>query len=198
MPGPRFISDSIIAVLILYFVFSALRQLAIIIQLSLSPDQTVPRWKRVLLKGWFWNKSRLFPVFTFFGHLPEIEVHLLFRDKLANQQMTPWKQVDYEFNPVIRWLWNPDRRRQKALVDLTGTLLILLFREPDPQFPNLFRQATYIKLATYMAGLPSMSGTIGRQFLLAATPIPPDSRPLEIVFISPLHPISNSGRESFL
>ena len=191
MSSATFISSSINILLILYFVFSVFRQLAIILQSNLRSGQAVSPWGRFLVKHRFWSRSRLFPMFAFFASLPEFDVHLLVRDKLANQQLTPWKLVEYRFNPAIRWLWNPDRRRQKAVGDLTGGFLTLLFQEQDPEFPGLFSQPIYIKLATYMAGLPSMRGTIGRQFLLAVTPIPPDSRPLEILFVSPLHSVSN-------
>lgn len=185
-------SALIIAVLIVFFVLSALAQLSRIVQLSTQPNQPLGRWKRVLVTNWLWNKWRAIPVFTFFAYTPEVEIHLMFRDMLSDQELTPWRLVHYECHQSLKWLWNPDRRRYKAVMELTGSLMMLLFGEQDPEFPSLFSWPPYIKLVAYTSGLPRATATTARQFLLVATPIPADSGPPEILFISPLRPTPKS------
>jgi hypothetical protein len=129
-------------------------------------------------------------VFTFFAYVPEREIQLLFRDRLFDQQLTSWKMLYYERNEILKWIWNPDRRRQKAVQDLTGGLLSLLAHEKDLTFPSLFSSPSYRKLATYISGLPCTCLTVERQFMIAMRPIPDSDLPAQILFISPMRRVA--------
>jgi hypothetical protein len=188
--GARMIAAITIAALGVFFVLSILTQVSRV--LSSAPAPSSPTfWRRLLLGNRIWNRWRAIPVFTFFAYVPEREIQLLFRDRLYDQQLTSWKKLYYERNEILKWVWNPDRRRQKAALDLTSGLLTLLSQEKDISFPTLFSSAAYRKLATYVSGLPRTGLTEERQFMIAITPIPDADQPPQILFISPMHPISS-------
>jgi hypothetical protein len=188
--GPRMIAAIVIAALGTFFVLSILTQVSRVMSGSpASSSHTLGR--RFLLGNRIWNRWRAIPVFTFFAYVPEREIQLLFRDRLFDQQLTSWKMLYYQRNEFLKWVWNPDRRRQKAVQDLAGGLLSLLAQEKDITFPNLFSSAAYRKLATYISGLPHTCLTVERQFMIAMTPIPNAEQPPQILFISPMRPVAS-------
>jgi hypothetical protein len=183
------ISVFVVCALALFFICSVLAQCSRI----LGPDhrKAIPAgWKRLLLDGnQLWNRWRAIPVFTFFSYVPDREIWLLFRDRLCNQDLTPWKTVEYECNTVWKCFWNPDRRRQKAVMDLTGALLNFMVKQEELSLSSIVSSRSFARLITYTKGLPRTRLTAERQFMIAATPISTGDQTVRILFISPMSPI---------
>lgn len=176
-------------VLAVYFVLSVIRQVTLVFPrmrafngspggARVTPDRPVP-----------WN-SRLLPVWTFFSAVPDYDVELLIRDRLVDQQYTPWRAAPYQRTAAIRWLWNPDRRRGKAIVDMSARLQFALATHRDMTAVDLASLGPYTGLLTYARGLPRSPLSDQRQFMIARTFARHRGKAPHIMLISPLFPLS--------
>jgi hypothetical protein len=70
----------------------------------------------------------LVPIWTFFAPNPGMtDYYLLYRDRLADGSFDNWREVDLKQseNGVRLALWNPTKRRHKALTDMVSVLIRL-------------------------------------------------------------------------
>lgn len=60
----------------------------------------------------------MIPAWSFFAPNPGTsDIHLLYRDKLIDGNVTYWKQIRWETN-AVRVVWNPHKRLQKGISDM--------------------------------------------------------------------------------
>jgi hypothetical protein len=119
-----------------------------------------PRWLRVI------DIFGLIPVWTFFAPNPGMtDYYLLYRDRMPDGSMNNWKKVELKGseNGLSLALWNPTKRRQKALSDLL-TSSVELFRERD--FDVVSASVPYLLLLNFITSRPHALGTSCTQFMV--------------------------------
>ena len=139
----------------------------------------------------------LIPNWSFFAPRPvTFDYHLLYRDELWDLRLTDWTEVSIvEERPWWRFLWNPSRRRKKALFDSCSMLLRLssaLKKEGNTNPSALHRAVPYLMLLSYVSQLehPMARGT---QFLVMRT-FGPDSEPKpSLAFMSQFHALEDGA-----
>lgn len=76
----------------------------------------------------------LAPNWNFFAPYPgKWDYHLLYRDRLADDSLTEWREADEltETPHRFKWGWNPQMFRMKALVDFNQGLTKVVSGDPD-------------------------------------------------------------------
>jgi hypothetical protein len=75
----------------------------------------------------FFNKLNILPIWTFFAPRPGItDLHLLFRDRKADNSCSDWTEIDvFEKRETYHFLWNPLKRNNKLIVDALSQLKTL-------------------------------------------------------------------------
>jgi hypothetical protein len=114
----------------------------------------------------------LVPTWKFFAPNPgTTDYHLVFRDRLASGELTPFREVP-ALNPardLFAWAWYPRRRLCKAVTDAVVNLLRDAERA-EPGEPGLYKlTVAYLTLANYVSGLPASAEAQSRQFLILAS-----------------------------
>jgi hypothetical protein len=142
--------------------------------------------KRLPCRSW-----RAFPSWTFFSYVPDHDIRLLFRDELIDSQLTPWNLVYFDRNTAIKSLWNPDRRRQKAVIDLAGSLVSQIAELDRPALEPLIQARCYRRLVSYVGSLPRTNLTRSRQFLIAKTSTMSRPEKYEVLVVSPLNSVGS-------
>lgn len=119
-----------------------------------------PAWLRAL------DIFGLLPVWTFFAPNPGMtDFYLLYRDRLPDGSLDNWKKVDLKRseNGLRLALWNPAKRRQKALSDLISMLARLAHhRGPEA----LMATVTYVLILNFITSCEHSLGTTGTQFMV--------------------------------
>jgi hypothetical protein len=145
-----------------------------------------------------WVKSRdvlaLIPAWTFFAPNPGTrDYELLYRDLLVDGLYTPWKEVERPVGSFTRALWNPAKRRQKAVVDLCSILIRMASRtKTELGAKQLVISVPYLNLLTYVSKLETSPLSAYRQFLIATTfGYHSDKKP-EICYVSNLHALDEA------
>ena len=153
--------------------------------LSILAQFSQHKWVR-----WFkyYDIFALIPVWTFFAPNPGVtDFRLLYRDKLFDGQYTPWKEVEYSDSSLFCTIWNPDKRRQKAIVDNCIFLLQDIGRNIKNK--SILVSTPYLVILTYVMAMPRSSLSEYRQFLIGRTFGYHTSKEPEILFISHPHKI---------
>ena len=147
-------------------------------------------WNHVMKYDWF----SLLPEWHFFAPRPgRRDDHLVFRD-LVDGQPGAWQEVDVgEARLAFRWLWNPCRFRQKALMDLVNGLLKTRKRYREHQLDQRSEQLSlpYLGLLAWVSAQPVESRPCLRQFALVASMGHGLDRALRIVYVSQMHRIAD-------
>ena len=131
----------------------------------------------------------LIPSWTFFAPNPVVsDYQILYRDKLLNGQFSNWKQVQYRNNSILHSIWNPDKRKRKAIANYCKT--ILKSASKNPKNDAILLSFPYLVILTYIMSMPKNPVCKYRQFLIARTFGYISSKPPDILFISPLHNLS--------
>ncbi len=175
------ISSLIVAALAAFLTLSAVNQAAI-----LFADHNSSRWwRRALMRFRVYCRRLYLPLWTFFSWVPEFNLRLLIRDRLSSGELTPWRAVHY-ITSASRLIWNPDRRREKATLQLSSVLLAAMLRDSNISDGKIFTSSGYLALSEYCRrGVPRSPISVSRQFMIVKTFFAKDSRPSEICFISP-------------
>lgn len=114
-----------------------------------------------------WDVFMLLPSFRFFAPTPSVhDLHLLYRDRLADGYVAAWREVPLPLPPPwINPLWNPGRRERKALFDATQHLARQINeRSPEPR--AILLSIPYLILLNYVSGLPRLCAASTTQFLV--------------------------------
>ena len=160
----------VIAVLTAWFVLTLIAQF-----------WTVPWVAR--LKSY--DLAEVVPGWSFFAPNPGTsDSELLYRDELVDGELGPWRAVRFARASLLRAVWNPQKRRRKALVDLCSSLLTEAAASPERNavligFP-------YIAVLSHVSSFPSGPLSKRRQFILARSFSETGKEP-EVMFISGWH-----------
>ncbi len=122
----------------------------------------------------------LVPIWTFFAPNPgDTDVHLLFRDRDQDGRVTCWREVKLTGRRWILDLWSPQRRINKAIVDVAYDLArpddVTQDAQPAPDGPLLVNKRRvlsfpYLLILNYVSSLTGDFGAVERQFAIARTP----------------------------
>lgn len=143
-------------------------------------------WEHVVRHDWL----RLVPSWTFFAPRPgRRDDHLVFRD-FEHGLAGCWHEVDVgEAWLPLRWLWNPYRFRQKALMDLVNGLLKTRRRYRERQLDQSVEQLSlpYFGLLAWVSSQPVATRPCLRQFAVVASMGHGLDRALRIIYVSHIH-----------
>jgi hypothetical protein len=107
----------------------------------------------------------LLPVWTFFApHPGTTDYYLLYRDRLRDGSLDPWREVELKpaENGLRLALWNPGKRRHKAVSDVVGALL----RSRGRHGEGLVVTVPYILVLNAVTARPHAPGATGTQFMI--------------------------------
>ena len=141
-----------------------------------------------------WDHFGLLPCFTFFSLAPDFDFRLLYRDKLVDGQFSPWRLIETKMSRW-KWLWNPGKRKIKALDDICHAMISMAASELRCQKTHLLTQFPYLELAYHVSGIAPAALSRQRQFMVARTFGYISDRQPEILFISPLFRLPAAVRE---
>jgi hypothetical protein len=133
------------------------------------------------------DRLTIIPRWSFFAPIPGTsDYHLLVRDKLVGGTLSTWREVDVHVQPrtALAFLWNPDKRSNKALFDITS-MLLQIASKANHQHETVCLSLPYLMLLNTVSSLPRSPFTVGRQFMLVKTDGPgtaPDA-----LFVSNVH-----------
>lgn len=133
------------------------------------------------------DKLAITPSWRFFAPIPGTsDYHLLARDKFVGGTVGAWQEADINSKQrtALAFLWNPDKRSNKALFDVTTTLLQVASKAND-QHETIPLSIPYLILLNAVSNLPRSPFTTGRQFMLVKTD-GPGALP-DLLFISNMH-----------
>jgi hypothetical protein len=149
--------------------------------------QCSPRWWHALSR---YDWLCLVPSWTFFAPRPgRRDDHLVYRD-VERGQAGAWTEVDVgDARPRLRWIWNPCRFRQKALMDLVNGLHKTRRGYREHQIDDGIDQFSlpYLGLLAWVSTQPAASWSRLRQFAVVATMGHGPERRVKVVFVSKLH-----------
>jgi len=119
-----------------------------------------PTWLRAL------NVFGLIPIWTFFAPNPGMtDYYLLYRDRLPDGSFDNWRKVELKKseNSFRLALWNPTKRKHKALSDMINSLSRLAnYRGGEA----LIITVPYILILNFIISRPHSLGTNGTQFMI--------------------------------
>lgn len=134
----------------------------------------------------------LIPAWTFFAPNPGTrDFELLFRDRLVEGQYTPWKELERPVGSILRAIWNPAKRRQKAVVDMCSLLTRMAAgNKTELGARQVVLSVPYLGLLTYVSSLKAGPLSTSRQFLIATTFGHHSDKKPEILYVSHLHALN--------
>jgi hypothetical protein len=111
----------------------------------------------------------LIPRWTFFAPKPgTTDFQVLFRDRLFDDQLTSWRELDSSSGSVyLRWIWNPDKRKSKAIFDIAITLPGTVLE--DPTDASTVVSIPYLCLLKQACSAPRNRLSVETQFAVAMT-----------------------------
>lgn len=129
------------------------------------------------------------PTWTFFAPNPAVQdFTLLYRDKDRAGDLTSWKVFDYSPpSPLVRWLWNPGKRRSKVIHDMATVWLLMLDR--DPSSDAYLLSVPYLCLLHQASVIPRCEAPVATQIAIASVHSHESEKPAEILVVSPFHRI---------
>jgi len=141
-----------------------------------------PKFKLHLRKrDWF----LLVPEWRFFAPRPaQTDFHLLYRDRFPDGSVTEWTEV--QLVNERGWgcvIWNPRKRRSKALFDVVLELFSLATLLDQAQ---VFSTA-YLTLLNYISNLPRSISPEFTQFLLIQSYGSSQEKEPDVMYLSKLH-----------
>lgn len=108
----------------------------------------------------------LVPIWTFFAPTPGMsDYYLLYRDRLPDGSLDNWRKVELKppGNGFRLALWNPTKRKQKALSDMVSALIRLAKQQKGE---GLIVTVPYILILNFITSRPHSLGTSGTQFMV--------------------------------
>src|SRR5262249_31136977 len=116
--------------------------------------------------------------------------HLLYRDRTSDGKLSPWREVPGE-RPQrgIAAFWNPGRRHNKALVDVTLELARLGQAVGD-RVEALALTVPYLAVLNFVSEAPRIDCDCETQFLLMTSDRRRRGAKPEVLLVSALHPLT--------
>lgn len=135
-----------------------------------------------------WIRARdpfgVIPSWSFFApHPARTDPHLLYRHRLADGAVTGWTEAFVWRRAWYSFLWNPDRRAEKAISDATSALQ----RRTEERGVRL--SVPYLLLLEHVSRLPCPRAAVAVQFALLGSWGPAASREPFVRFVSDTHPL---------
>jgi hypothetical protein len=133
-----------------------------------------------------WVRARdpfgVIPSWSFFAPNPaRTDPHLLYRHRLADGTVTDWTEA-FVGRPVwYRFVWNPDRRAEKAISDATSSL------QRRVRAAGVWLSLPYLLLLEHVSSLPTPHGAVGVQFALMGSWGPGATSEPFVRFVSATH-----------
>lgn len=132
-----------------------------------------------------YDLGEVVPGWSFFAPNPGTsDAELLYRDQLVDDQLGPWTAVRFQRPSLRRAVWNPEKRRRKALFDLSASLLMDAGAARERN--EVLVSFPYLALLSYVSSFPSGPLSKQRQFILARS-FGERGKDPEIMFISGWH-----------
>jgi hypothetical protein len=148
-----------------------------------------PWWKHVTS----WDRLRMLPQWHFFAPRPgRKDHHLLIRD-IVDGTPGEWREVPVgRPHAAWRWIWNPPRFRQKALIDLVNSLnnARRLFSEHGAGERSEALSLPYLALLAWVCGEPGAGPSCQRQFAIVASN-GHDRRHFRVLYLSEPHTLAD-------
>ncbi|MFE5285678.1 hypothetical protein ACFRAQ_12005 [Nocardia sp. NPDC056611] len=162
--------------------------------LTLSALCQIPRdiekWEATRWERWIRTRDvcGLIPRWHFFAPTPATDdLHLLYRDRLPDGRITRWRQIPPGASP--KWIgpvWNPRRRQNKALIDISvelGKTAVSLAGDTA----GIQLSLAYIATLNFVSGLPRDYRADGTQFLIMRSKGMDEDVDHDVIFLSPMH-----------
>ena len=131
----------------------------------------------------------MLPSWGFFAPNPvRTDCHLVYRHVLGSGDVTDWTEAFVWRAPSTRWLWNPDRRVEKAISDASSHL----GRRDD--LAGVQWSTPYLLLLNHVSGLPRMQGAAAVQFALLGSFGHASARQPFVRFVSDCHPLDCTAK----
>ncbi|MFE7720345.1 hypothetical protein ACFU44_15030 [Nocardia rhizosphaerihabitans] len=173
---------ALLAILLLtWFAVSALCQI----------PRDVEKWEAGRAEQWVraHDVLGLVPRWHFFAPSPATDdLHLLYRDRWADGQLAPWREIGPR-RPA-KWLgavWHPGRRQNKALIDITLELLQAgLSLNGDTE--RIQTTLPYIAMLNFVCSLPRDHCAHATQFLVMRSKGADENPDHQVLFVSAMHP----------
>lgn len=129
----------------------------------------------------------LIPAWTFFAPQPAVQdFTLLYRDMESSGRITPWMVFTYDPpSPIIRWLWNPAKRRPKVIHDMATLWLGAVTNDPTDRVFSL--SIPYLCLLHQVAVIPRSKTTTATQLAIGSVFGREPNKPAQIFVVSPFH-----------
>lgn len=137
----------------------------------------------------YYDVCGVVPSWSFFAPRPGTsDLNLLYRDRLVDGQLTPWREIALGYPGSARWAWNPHKRRRKCVVDLCQSLQGVA--QQTKSVERVLLQLPYIALLNYVSGMPRNGLHAATQFMVVRTFGPDASAEPDILFVSSFHALS--------
>lgn len=113
----------------------------------------------------------LIPLWTFFApHPGKRDYHLLYRDKITEQDYSEWQEMDItEERTFWSWFWNPEKRDKKILSDVVQSLVSSIpdYKDEKGSLNLLMFSMPYIIVLHAVSHCKRQTANVYRQFMLA-------------------------------
>jgi hypothetical protein len=130
----------------------------------------------------------LVPDYRYFAPAPPaFDLELLYRDRLRDGSVTPWRAFDISSDPRWRLFWNSGKRRYQAAADHCArlihqaTLQIVGQRTAE----QMYLSSSYVAVVQYVAGASHSIAGVETQFLIAVSAGFDTRREPAIALVSP-------------
>ncbi|HEY6969077.1 MAG TPA: hypothetical protein VJA94_07735 [Candidatus Angelobacter sp.] len=140
-----------------------------------------------------WDHLGLLPRWTFFSMVPDFDFVIAYRVRMLDGSLSEWHIVEMPARPAFQFLWNPGRRKRKAVDDLCLALrhsLAVQLRKHEPSSPITFR---FPRLEHYVSQIGSPCGE-ARQFMILKI-FGNSQKSAEILFVSAPFRVAESATQ---
>jgi hypothetical protein len=166
-----------------WFEAVALAVFGIWVLISLLYQTKSVKWVQWLKYG---DVFAMIPAWSFFAPNPgTTDVHLLYRDKLVDGNITHWREVRLAVNPA-RVVWNPYKRLQKGMSDMGNDLQRFAARHTK-RAELILIHTSFIALLNFVTRQPSAPLAEFRQFVVARSFGAHSLDEADILFLSDFH-----------
>lgn len=131
---------------------------------------------------------RLIPTWTFFAPNPGVvDYHLVVRDKSSNGVLSAWREVQIgQERNFVNFIWNPQKRPKKVMIDAVQSLTIILTRGEAPLGQEII-SLPYLLLLHISGTVPdALHEVVSRQFAIFQTSGHRDKE-IQLVYLSQFH-----------
>ena len=140
----------------------------------------------------FYDPLQLVPTWTFFAPLPvAVDYHVFYRDYARDGAISAWQELHLgQREPgALAAIWNPDRRIDKALIDLSQALITSSqhTKRHNEALHFLVLSLPYLIILSLVAQAPPGAEATARQFMIAETCGALADVPARVLFRSAVH-----------